>query len=643
MKHLLFRLLAGVGMLSLPAAATPVVQDPVVGNVNASSACIAWTFSETAKPGLEVFTDAATTQNVTTQVRIETQSLENSRREVSSTYASRRNNRDLLDLMALKRVAFVRLTGLAPGTQYFLRPLALSTADVVLASGTLTPVTTANTAAFVPESRQLIADLASVVPTTGNVNGALLIAAHAQARYPLIAVVGDSNTPYQAYLDLTMLLDSAGTRNLVPTAGSLALTLSWLGLPPLSGAFQPDTVPFTGAAKVAASTTTAFVGEGYVVHATPGSSYAVAGLPFRLDFSVTDVGGVIQSDFNRPVIVKSPTLVYGAGPTPPLNAGQLSNHTVIFGSAGLKTVTVRDSGSTSATTIDINVVQMNYQNWRDYYLGNALAGGASGDNPDADPFPNFVEYVHGRYPNRADTAILGAATAEPGKALTIHFDLNPFQREYAVVIQVSPDLGTWHRSAKVPQAIQSLPGHDVMEVSWTTAELEAETGVASPGYYARLTWEPATNFTSWLAANHLTGASAAPTANPDGDPDPNFVEFALDSDPNSGNSFGKVRQTFANFGGSVAQIITLPMRLGATPPAWDPAGGELVFEVAGIRYLIQGSANLVSWNLNMQEVPAAASALPPLSPGYEYRSFRSPGSLFYAFEFVRARIEQITP
>lgn len=642
MKQFIIRLLAIVGSLSLAATAAPLVQDTVIGNVGSSSACIAWSVSETAQPGLEVFTDAAATQEVTHQVRIELQSLERSRREVLSSPASRAANREVQALMNTKRVAFVRLTGLTPGTPYFLRPLALSSAGAVLASGALAPLTTAATTAFIPESRQLVADLAPMVPTAGTVTGALLVASHSQARYPLIAVVGDGNSPTKAYFDLTLLLGPPGQQNLLPPAGPLALSLSWLGLPPLGGGFLPDSVPYTGATQVAASTATEFVGQGVVVHAFPQTSHAVAGLSFYLDFAVTDVGNIIQLGFNRPLIVESPDLTFGAGPTASLAAGQLAGHAVTFTTPGLKTLTVRDSASVATTTLQIEVIPMNYQNWRDSQLGNALAGGAPGDNPDSDPFPNFIEYIHGHHPGHADAAILDT-TPRADRALTIRFDLNPLQREYEVIVQVSSDLGTWHRSAKTPQLVASLPGHNVMEVSWTPAELQAETGALSAGYFARLAWRPTTDFASWLAAANLSGPNAAPTANPDGDRDPNFVEFALDSDPNSGTTSGKLRQTLATFGQANAQVLTVPMRLGATPAISDPAGGELVFEADGLRYRIQGSANLVSWTLTMQEIPADASGLPPLSPGYEYRAFRSPGSSVYALEFVRVRIEQIAP
>lgn len=642
MKNLVFRLLAAAGLLMLPAAAVPAVQHITVGNVTSSGACVAWDFTESARPGLEVYSDAAATQNITTTVRVEVQSLENSRREVSSTAASREANRDLQDAMAAKQVAFIRISGLAPDTTYFVKPVALAaTTDTVIASGTLTPLTTARTAAFVPESRQLVADLAAMVPTTGDVSGAVLVALHSQSAYPLLAVVGDGGSSTSAYFDLSLLLDAAGQTNLLPPSGQLALTLSWLGLPDVQGVFQPDTVSYTGVTNVAAASTTEFVGQGFVVHATPSASTAVAGIPITVDLSVTDVGGVVQTSFDRALIVESPALSTGAGATPVLVSGALQDHQLVFSTAGTYTVTVRDSAGSASTTFNVTVKPMTYQNWRAHYLGNGLASGGTTGNPDADPFPNLVEFIHGRDPNSADASILGASPRQPGQALTIRFDLNPLQRDYKVVIQVAPNMSGWQRSNKIPQVVQSLPTHDVMEVSWTEAELQTETGAASTGYFARLAWEPATTYASWLGEHSLSGPAGSLNGNPDGDNEPNFAEFALDSDPTSGASSGKVRQTITNMGSSFAQVLTIPVRLGASSPAWDPAGGEIVLEVDGLRYRIQGTPNLASWTLTMTEIPAVTTGLPDLNPGYEYRSFRSPGNSLYSFEFVRVRIENL--
>ena len=66
-----------------------------------------------------------------------------------------------------------------------------------------------------------------------------------------------------------------------------------------------------------------------------------------------------------------------------------------------------------------------------------------------------------------------------------------------------------------------------------------------------------------------------------------------------------------------------------------------MYDVEGIRYHIEATANLVNWGLDMQEVAVDASSLPELSAGYEYRSFRAP--IGYALEFLRVRIELLSP
>lgn len=642
MRTFLSTLAAACAALATPLFALPAIQHVQVGNVTSNSTCVCWDVTEAAEPGLAVFSDAAGINAVTTPLRIEMQPLDYSRRDVASTYAGRQTNRNIQSKMAAKRVGLARVSGLAPHTQYFLRPLALSASGVILASGPLVPLTTARTSVFVPESRQLTVDLSPLIPTTGEVAGALLVVSHAASPYPLIAVVGDAASPSVGYFDLSCLLNTAGDSNLLPAAGSLELAIGWLGLPPFPGYFSPSAVSYAGATQVASATQSTFFGQGLVVHATPQSPYAVAGIPFLLDLLVSDVAGVPVANFNHALVVDSTSLAGGAGPTSPLAAGHLANYPLTFATPGTHTVTVRDAASSTSTSLDVRVIQMNYQNWRTYYLGTGLAGAAPGDDPNHDGRSNLLAYVSGSDPTRPSAAVLGV-TPPGASALRLRFNLNPLQTEYSVAIQVTPDLAAWNPSAKVPALIASFPDHNVMEVSWTKAELQAETGRDSPAYFARLAVETTSNFNTWAAAHSLTGPAASPTANPDGDADPNYVEFALDSNPASGVSSGKVQHWLAPFGSSFAQVLTIPMRLGATPAATDVPGGELVFDADGIRYHIQASANLSSWNLDMQEVPVDASAMPALSSGYEYRSFRTPGGSLNPMEFTRVVIEQLPP
>ena len=269
-----------------------------------------------------------------------------------------------------------------------------------------------------------------------------------------------------------------------------------------------------------------------------------------------------------------------------------------------------------------------------------MAGSAPGDDPDHDGNSNLAEYVLGGDPNSSSDSLV--SSAPPGaSALRLRFNLNPLHTEYAVVVQVAPNLVAWSPSAKVPTLVEAHADYNLMEVAWTQAELQAETGVVSPAYFARLLLEPATNYNSWAAAHGLVAAAAAPTANPDFDGAPNFVEFALDSDPASGVASVKIRHSLVPTGTTFAQVLTIPMRLGAMPSPVDPSGGELMSDVEGIRYHLEATANLVNWGLDMQEVAVDASSLPELSAGYEYRSFRAP--IGYALEFLRVRIELLAP
>ncbi|GAA5115407.1 cadherin-like domain-containing protein [Luteolibacter yonseiensis] len=286
------RLLAIAGLLSATASGLPAFEQITVGNVTSHGASVAWKVTETSKPGLKIYTDAAGTEDVTNSVRVEIQTLQNSRREVSSTPEARLANRTLQAAMGVKKVAITGITGLDPATRYFVRPLALSEAGAELAAGALTEFTTASGTAFIPEARQLLADLSALEPANGNVGGALLVVSQTDSKYPLISVVGDGNVPSSAYFDLTQLLDSAGTINLLRAPGELELSFSWLGLPETPGTFQPNAVPYTGDFVVAAVTRTTFVGQGEdtAPQITPvDDQIAVIGQTFTLGIQAMDL------------------------------------------------------------------------------------------------------------------------------------------------------------------------------------------------------------------------------------------------------------------------------------------------------------------------------------------------------------------
>ncbi|WP_338289937.1 autotransporter-associated beta strand repeat-containing protein [Luteolibacter sp. LG18] len=135
-------------------------------------------------------------------------------------------------------------------------------------------------------------------------------------------------------------------------------------------------------------------------------------------------------------------------------------------------------------------------------------------------------------------------------------------------------------------------------------------------------------FTPWMDGFTALSlpADKAKSADPDHDGLSNLAEFALDGDPSSATNTGKVRVAVANVSGDNVLTITLPVRLGAS----FTAGGDLVSAaVDGVVYKIQGSTDMVDFTTtNVTEVtPALISGMPGLTSGWEYRTFRLPGTV----------------
>jgi len=133
-------------------------------------------------------------------------------------------------------------------------------------------------------------------------------------------------------------------------------------------------------------------------------------------------------------------------------------------------------------------------------------------------------------------------------------------------------------------------------------------------------------------------------ADPDLDGLNNLGEFALDGDPTSPAASGKVRGQWSELSGGTAFTLTLPVRDGAVTDPADPADGELVLAVDGLRYRIQAGSTLATWPLSVTEVigtdaAAIQSGLPLPSTGWSYRTFRAPGTA--PAEFLRVVIQAI--
>ena len=129
-------------------------------------------------------------------------------------------------------------------------------------------------------------------------------------------------------------------------------------------------------------------------------------------------------------------------------------------------------------------------------------------------------------------------------------------------------------------------------------------------------------YTLWAASNQLVGENADPTSDADRDEAINFMEFALDGNPQSGATDGKQRHVVAEIGGAPALTFTCPVRNGTVFTGDTALSGTR----DGVRYEIRASSDLATWALDVDEVVSAlADGLPPLNNGWSYRTFRIAG------------------
>lgn len=145
---------------------------------------------------------------------------------------------------------------------------------------------------------------------------------------------------------------------------------------------------------------------------------------------------------------------------------------------------------------------------------------------------------------------------------------------------------------------------------------------------------PATAFDNFIdplfPGNPNDPAFVGPSADPDGDGNSNFLEFALGGDPASGSDGPKVFQLIADSddaGTANELLLTIAVRNGT--PAFLPAsGGSPTATFDGATYTIQGSLDLATFTSPVSVVGTVAPPAPNVAPpaGYTYRTFSLGGS-----------------
>ena len=153
-------------------------------------------------------------------------------------------------------------------------------------------------------------------------------------------------------------------------------------------------------------------------------------------------------------------------------------------------------------------------------------------------------------------------------------------------------------------------------------------------------------YDSWANTKGLSvGVNDGTADNPDGDYLNNLAEFALDGDPLIAGDIDKITDQLATLGAENTETITItiPMRDGAV---FTGANEKVSADIDGVIYRVAGSADLVSWALEVTEVTgvdatAIQSGLPALSSGWTYRSFRLADNIDnLRTGFLRLSVEQ---
>ena len=136
----------------------------------------------------------------------------------------------------------------------------------------------------------------------------------------------------------------------------------------------------------------------------------------------------------------------------------------------------------------------------------------------------------------------------------------------------------------------------------------------------------ATPFTTWMSAldfSAFANPNLTASGDPDGDGQSNFKEFALNSDPRSAATSGRVRTRIETVAAGQALVLTLPVR-GNPVFAGSPQKSATFDQVT---YTIEGSNNLTNFNQVVTEITASTTGMPTLDSGWTYRSFRLAGEI----------------
>lgn len=175
-------------------------------------------------------------------------------------------------------------------------------------------------------------------------------------------------------------------------------------------------------------------------------------------------------------------------------------------------------------------------------------------------------------------------------------------------------------------------------MSWDTTAFATNGTITVSG-------APSDPFTTWATANNVTGGK---NGDDDGDGVSNLLEFATAADPKNGSSGARVYPLVQSISGQKILTYTVAVRAAATFAA---NGSKQQADKDGVRYLVEGSDTLGTWNTVVvsELAPADATAvqaalgtkLNGLDAAWQWHSFRTDGDTASdSSDFIRLNVSE---
>ena len=232
MSRLLHHLLVCAAALWLAAAGAwgaVAINDLQVTNVGTSTFTMVWTTSEVSTPGLDVFSDSGGANAITATLGLDYYPITSGDPAVINDRSARDGRRNLELLSINRQVVSVRVTGLSPGTTYYVRPRTFGTGAVDNGASVvpLKQVTTAQFTSMTVDGR-----LARVHFSAFASQGMIALVQGPAGTGLLSSIIGDSAGTDSALFPLANFLDTAtGTNALLSTPQSITIRVLGAGAP----------------------------------------------------------------------------------------------------------------------------------------------------------------------------------------------------------------------------------------------------------------------------------------------------------------------------------------------------------------------------------------------------------------------------